>query len=53
MHEQARKIQRGLGFDPGAAYSLGKCNRIPGRTSFGNFSQLVPAYRIHTATTKH
>ena len=34
------KIWRGLEFDPGAAYSLGKCNRIPGRTSSGDFPQL-------------
>ena len=39
------KIQKGLGFDPGAAYSLSKCNRIPGHTSSGDFSQLVPAYK--------
>ena len=38
------KIRRGLGFDPGAAYSLGKCSRIPGHTSSGDFSQPVPAY---------
>ena len=38
------KIQKGLGFDPGATHSLGKGNRIPGRISSGDFSQLVPAY---------
>ena len=42
-------IRSGLGFDPGAAYSLGKCNRIPGHTSSSDFLQLVAAYTIHTA----
>ena len=46
------KIRRGLEFDPGIAYSLGKCNRIPGHTSSSDFPQLVPAYTIHTATTQ-
>ena len=46
------KIWRGLGFVPGATYSLGKCNGIPGRTNFSDYSQPVPAYTIHTAITQ-
>ena len=41
LFEQAKKIRRGLGFEPGAIHSLGKCNRIPGCTSSGDFPQLV------------
>ena len=52
LHEQARKNPEGLGFDPKATHSLGKCNRIPGHTSSGDFPQLVPAYTVHTATTQ-
>ena len=50
LHEQARKNLKGLGFDPEATHCLGKCNRIPGCTSSGDFSQLVLTYTIHTAT---
>ena len=46
------KIWKGLGFDPGATHNLGRCNRIPGHTSSGDFFPLVPAYTIHTVTTQ-
>ena len=52
MHKQARKNLEGLGFDPEATHSLGKCDRVPGRTNSDEFPQLVPAYTIHTATTQ-
>ena len=39
-------------YEPEAIHSLGKCNRIPGCTSSGDFPQFVPAYTIHTATTQ-
>ena len=52
IHEQARKNLKGLGFDPGSICSLGKCNRVPGHTSSGDFSQLVPA-KLFPACSTH
>ena len=51
--KKPEKTWRGLGFDPGAAHSLGKCNKFSGRISSSDFPQFIPAYVIHTATTQY
>ena len=53
LHEQARKnLEGACGFDSEVTHSLGKSNRIPGHTSSTDLPQLVPAYTVHTVTTK-